>query len=126
MVSRTGADVSVKQQLEIIWRRFDVDGNGIISWKEFASGMKSMGLDYSSDELSQIMKEFDTNCDGALDWLEFVGHPHAQGRRRCLGRVRAPHDDEKDNVEKHGREPSGCRHAGRAIVKENDANDTRG
>ena len=74
VVSRTGADVSVKQQLEIIWRRFDVDGNGIISWKEFASGMKSMGLDYSSDELSQIMKEFDTNCDGALDWLEFVGH----------------------------------------------------
>ena len=66
--------MSVKQQLEIIWRRFDVDGNGIISWKEFASGMKSMGLDYSSDELSQIMKEFDTNCDGALDWLEFVGH----------------------------------------------------
>jgi Ca2+-binding EF-hand superfamily protein len=74
VMSKAAADVPLKQQLDMVWARFDVNGDGIINWKEFASGMKSMGMEFSPQELSAIMKEFDTNCDGALDYVEFVGH----------------------------------------------------
>ena len=67
-------DLPLQKQLDIVWSRFDVNGDGIINWKEFVAGMKSMGLEFSPEELSAIMKEFDTNCDGALDYVEFVGH----------------------------------------------------
>lgn len=67
-------DLPLEKQLDMVWSRFDVNGDGIINWKEFVAGMKSMGLEFSPEELSGIMKEFDTNCDGALDYVEFVGH----------------------------------------------------
>mmetsp|Transcript_28613 Transcript_28613/g.45923 ORF Transcript_28613/g.45923 Transcript_28613/m.45923 type:complete len:376 (+) Transcript_28613:76-1203(+) len=74
MITDTSGDMPLKQQLDILWARFDTNGDGIINWREFTSGMKSMGHDLSPGELSTIMKEFDTNCDGALDYVELVGH----------------------------------------------------
>ena len=74
VISEKSGDLPLQQQMDMVWSRFDVNGDGIINWKEFTAGMKSMGLDFSSEELSAIMKEFDTNCDGALDYVEFVGH----------------------------------------------------
>lgn len=74
IISDKSGDVPMQQQLDMVWSRFDVNGDGIINWKEFTAGMKSMGLEFSPEELSAIMKEFDTNCDGALDYVEFVGH----------------------------------------------------
>ena len=73
-VLKRSGDVPLRRQLEIIWRRFDPTGAGIVDWRAFTHGMRSLGLNYSTDELTQIMKEFDTNCDGHLDWVEFVGH----------------------------------------------------
>ena len=52
----------------------DPTGAGVVDWRAFTHGMRSLGLDYSTDELTQIMKEFDANCDGHIDWVEFVGH----------------------------------------------------
>ena len=69
-----------------------------------------LGLDYSTDELTQIMKEFDANCDGHIDWVEFVGHlmpresddrrrgvcgSGSMARRRCCAR-RASHAPGRD------------------------------
>jgi len=73
VISKCG-DIPLKDQLDQVWAAFDVNGDGIINWKEFTQGMSSMGLEFTPKELSDIMKEFDTNCDGALDYVEFVGH----------------------------------------------------
>ena len=73
-VLKRSGDVPLRRQLEIIWRRFDPTGAGVVDWRAFTHGMRSLGLDYSTDELTQIMKEFDANCDGHIDWVEFVGH----------------------------------------------------
>ena len=73
-VLKRSGDVPLRRQLEIIWRRFDPTGAGVVDWRVFTHGMRSLGLDYSTDELTQIMKEFDANCDGHIDWVEFVGH----------------------------------------------------
>lgn len=74
IIKEKAGDMPIKKQLDIIWSRFDVNGDGTINWKEFTAGMAGMGLEFSPEELSAIMKEFDTNCDGVLDYVEFVGH----------------------------------------------------
>lgn len=73
-VTSKAGDIPLKDQLDAVWRAFDVNGDGTINWKEFTQGMSNLGLEFTPKELSDIMKEFDTNCDGSLDYLEFVGH----------------------------------------------------
>jgi len=59
-------------QLEALWNQFDANGDGIISWKEFCTGMKQLGIKQTDRELMQVISEFDTNGDGGLDYYEFM------------------------------------------------------
>lgn len=61
-----------EEQLEALWLAFDVNNDGTISWKEFCTGMKELGIKQSDRELMQIIQEFDTNGDGGLDYYEFM------------------------------------------------------
>jgi len=74
VISKSAANISMKDQLDQVWTKFDANGDGIINWKEFVQGMSNMGIEFTPADLSAIMKEFDTNCDGAIDYVEFVGH----------------------------------------------------
>jgi hypothetical protein len=49
VITDKAGDIPLQKQLDMVWSRFDVNGDGIINWKEFAAGMKSMGLEFSPE-----------------------------------------------------------------------------
>ncbi|TYJ43150.1 hypothetical protein E1A91_A03G134400v1 [Gossypium mustelinum] len=60
------------EELELVFKRFDINGDGKISSSELGSVLGSLGLQPSEDELLKIIKEIDTDGDGFIDFKEFV------------------------------------------------------
>lgn len=71
-ISAKSGTTDPRDVLEELWKHFDVNNDGTISWKEFCQGMKELGVKYSDAQLGQIIAEFDTNGDGGLDYYEFM------------------------------------------------------
>jgi Ca2+-binding EF-hand superfamily protein len=65
----------IKQQ-EIIARntfqRFDKDGSNSMDVSEFKDLVESLGVDFSDDELEEVITLLDTNRSGSIDMEEFV------------------------------------------------------
>ncbi|WCJ33614.1 EF hand calcium-binding protein family [Euphorbia peplus] len=59
-------------ELEQVFSKFDVNGDGKISSAELGSIMSSLGHDATDDELQNMIKEFDSDGDGFIDFQEFV------------------------------------------------------
>ncbi|CAK9156157.1 unnamed protein product [Ilex paraguariensis] len=55
-----------------VFNRFDVNGDGKISATELSDVMKALGSDTSADELSCMMSEIDTDKDGFINLQEFA------------------------------------------------------
>ena len=51
---------------------FDKDKDGIISGKELANAMISMGQNPTDDEINEMMREADLNQDDKIDFDEFM------------------------------------------------------
>ncbi|KAL6286788.1 hypothetical protein ACE6H2_011178 [Prunus campanulata] len=65
--------VGSREQLEIIFNKFDKNGDGKISCDELRGVFGELGSDTSSlEEVSSIMAEFDRDGDGHIDILEFA------------------------------------------------------
>ena len=47
---------------------FDANGNGVISRKEFASGLLGLGLDLSRSDCHRLLDKIDLNNDGRIDF----------------------------------------------------------
>ncbi|EOY01092.1 hypothetical protein QUC31_013946 [Theobroma cacao] len=60
------------QELEEVFKKFDVNGDGKISSSELGSIMGSLGHKPSEDELQKMIKEFDADGDGSINFKEFV------------------------------------------------------
>ncbi|KAK9091469.1 hypothetical protein Sjap_024646 [Stephania japonica] len=60
------------KELEAVFNKFDVNGDGKISMSELGSIMMSLGYNASEEELSKMMKEADLDGDGFIDLNEFV------------------------------------------------------
>ncbi|XP_022775692.1 probable calcium-binding protein CML25 [Durio zibethinus] len=60
------------QELEEVFKKFDVNGDGKISSSELASIMGSLGQRPSDEELQNMIKEFDADGDGFINFKEFV------------------------------------------------------
>lgn len=54
-----------------LFRRFDIDGDGKLTYEEFYAGMRDLGAPANSLELYVLAKRLDSNSDGSLDYLEF-------------------------------------------------------
>lgn len=64
-------DTIVKQKSRLIdvFRSFDLDQDGILSYEEFCSGLKKLGID-DQKEVNEILAYVDKNKDGVSTFLE--------------------------------------------------------
>ena len=68
----TGGQVtSTGNELRDIFRRYDRDGSGSISRREFARMLEAMGQDLSEAELDVALDVVDANHSGLISWAEF-------------------------------------------------------
>ncbi|GAB2220950.1 hypothetical protein Droror1_Dr00012110 [Drosera rotundifolia] len=59
------------EQLKILFRMFDRDGNGYITAAELAHSMARLGHALTVEELTGMMKEADMDGDGRISFQEF-------------------------------------------------------
>lgn len=62
----------IEEELEQVFKKFDVNGDGKISWSELGSIMGSLGHQPNEEELKNMIKEVDADGDGFIDLQEFV------------------------------------------------------
>jgi len=53
------------------FKKLDKNGDSVISFQEFANGLKGMGLNLTNQEEASLMKRFDHNGDGVISMEEF-------------------------------------------------------
>ncbi|XWS69384.1 hypothetical protein CRYUN_Cryun04dG0174600 [Craigia yunnanensis] len=69
--SRNFSQTQLKE-LEEVFKKFDVNGDGKISSSELGSIMGSVGQRPSEQELQKMIKELDADGDGFINFKEFV------------------------------------------------------
>ncbi|CAH1414164.1 probable calcium-binding protein CML25 [Lactuca sativa] len=62
----------IEEELEQVFKKFDVNGDGKISWSELGSIMGSLGHQPNEEELKNMIKEVDADGDGFINLQEFV------------------------------------------------------
>ncbi|KAJ6689537.1 hypothetical protein OIU85_005900 [Salix viminalis] len=60
------------EELEQVFKKFDVNGDGKISSAELGSFWRNLGHEASEEELQNMITEFDADGDGFIDLQEFV------------------------------------------------------
>ncbi|GAA0152841.1 calmodulin-related [Lithospermum erythrorhizon] len=63
---------NIEEELEKVFKKFDVNGDGKICSSELGSIMTSLGNPSSDEEIAKMIKEFDLDGDGHLDLQEFI------------------------------------------------------
>ena len=60
-----------KVKLFQVFRQFDKDNDGYISYEDFDNCLKSIKMDVSKDDVGKMMKLIDKNNTGYLTFTEF-------------------------------------------------------
>ncbi|KAJ1425351.1 EF-Hand 1, calcium-binding site [Sesbania bispinosa] len=60
------------EELEHVFKKFDVNGDGKISSSELGSIMKSLGQPATDEELDSMIREVDSDGDGYISLEEFI------------------------------------------------------
>lgn len=63
---------SAAGELHEVFRKFDANGDGKISWSELGMLMASLGCPASDDELRLMVSVADSDGDGFIDFTEFA------------------------------------------------------
>ena len=61
-----------EEQLRMMFRMFDHDGDGYVTAAELARSMANLGHPLSAEELAGMIKEADGDGDGRVDFCEFA------------------------------------------------------
>ncbi|GLJ54875.1 hypothetical protein SUGI_1178390 [Cryptomeria japonica] len=61
-----------KKELEVVFKTFDINGDGKISWSEVGEVISYFGGKATEEELQLMVKAGDLNGDGLLDFSEFM------------------------------------------------------
>ncbi|KAI4369053.1 hypothetical protein MLD38_017544 [Melastoma candidum] len=73
MVStRTPSFHATMHELEHVFKKFDVNGDGKISASELGAMFASLGYKETDEELQKMVKEVDADGDGCINFEEFV------------------------------------------------------
>jgi Ca2+-binding EF-hand superfamily protein len=64
-------DESWERSLATLFKAFDKDGSGSIDVAELASGLVSLGVSLSPDQVMAIREDLDSNGDGSISKSEF-------------------------------------------------------
>ena len=73
MLKETGLD------LEAAFKAFDVDGDGTVTPDEFRTGLRSLQLKLTAEQIEEVVDLIDKDGDGNLDYMEFVEQFEVQG-----------------------------------------------
>ena len=57
---------SMKEYVVILMKRFDGNGDGLITFPELCDGLKKMGMTLTQRERQALMKRLDLNNDGEI------------------------------------------------------------
>jgi len=60
------------EELKMIFKEVDKDGNGVITEDELYTMMKKMGINSTPDEFANLFQSLDLNGDGKIDLEEFL------------------------------------------------------
>ena len=61
-----------REQILKVFREFDADDSGSLSYSEFQLGLKHMGLNLNEEEFNLLTTEVDNDGGGSIDFDEFV------------------------------------------------------
>ena len=56
----------MKEYVVILMKRFDGNGDGLITFPELCDGLKKMGMTLTQRERQALMKRLDLNNDGEI------------------------------------------------------------
>lgn len=65
------ADDDLQADLERIFKKFDINGDGKISSSELGEALKLLGS-VSPEEVQRMMAEIDTDGDGFISYQEYI------------------------------------------------------
>jgi len=83
-----------KNRLIDVFRSFDCDKSGELSYEEFYKGIKKLDINASREEVRLLIEEVDSNGDGEIDYQETLDHfermarTYTHGKRRVSAFVR--------------------------------------
>lgn len=60
------------EELRRLFIQIDLNGDGKITSDEFQQALKSYGLNYTEQEIRELMNKLDTNNNGFIDYTEFI------------------------------------------------------
>ena len=119
-----------KNELKRVFRAMDSGGRGNVSMREFASGLRRVGVVLQRSDQNTLFKRFDTNDDGLFDYEDFLNylfHPEkggGGGKKNRSGRVKVDDYYGSDDENKKSR---GNRRGGNYDnndSSDNDSNDS--
>ena len=61
---------SLREYVDVLVSKFDIDGDGMISFDELTEGLKAIDIKISDKEKLALMRELDHDRDGAIEKQE--------------------------------------------------------
>ena len=58
---------SLREYVDVLVSKFDIDGDGMISFDELTEGLKAIDIKISDKEKLALMRELDHDRDGAIE-----------------------------------------------------------
>lgn len=91
---------SMRQQYPLvrdIFRKFDMDHDGVITFPEFNKALEKFGFQLSEPEAMVVMKHFDTRGDGQISYNEFCDVLLDEDYTTDMMKTKAPLKEEYDH-----------------------------